>query len=439
MVEQVFERTHSFRDPIHGFIRVNRAERDIIDCSVFQRLRRVRQLGTSYLVYHGAEHTRFGHSLGVMEVATKVFQAIRRRRPDLLAAEEEWARYEQILRLAGLLHDVGHAPFSHASDEIFPREPTSGRRLKHEDYTISLIRNSELGELISRNFEAQGIGIEDVVSLYADASGLGRVGVLLQDIIAGELDADRMDYLARDSHYAGVSYGKYDLERLLDTVTAVEDEAVLHLAVNEGGLFALEEFLLARYYMFLQVYLNKHRRFYDQALIHVVKALLPDGVYPLPGEWQEFIKHDDVWLLSQLPEMVAGGNVWADCLYNRHHWTVVAWLNVGDAGSDQIRWMHAVRDLHTEFTEDVVVLDDARGKAFQRTEPNPYITVSAEPEERPKILILCDNGSAELVEKKSEMVADLGKRKIRLMRLYTSPDRLDEVRSAWDTAYARHG
>ncbi len=442
MIEHRFQRIHSFRDPIHAFIRVSQEERELIDSSVFQRLRRIRQLGTGYLVYHGAEHSRFGHSLGVMEIATKVFNAIRRRRQDLLTSPEEWERYEQILRLAALLHDVGHAPFSHASEDIFPREPESGKQFKHEDYTRAIIVNSELASIINSRFADMGITTEAVVNVYSDnPAALGPVGVLLQDIVAGELDADRMDYLARDSLYAGVTYGRYDLERLLDTITAVEDrEGALHLAVEDGGLHALEAFLLARYFMFLQVYLHEDRRFYDFALNQTIRRLLGgDGKYPLPDSWQSFVNLDDIWILSDLQGLAEEGHIWARCLHERHHWKVVASLDERDLTVDQIAWANAQRDVCEEYGPDVAIVDDARASTFQRTDLRPYITEHAETQERPKILVLSRDGrTSELVEVRSEIVRELSKRRVRFRRVYACPDQREEVLSSWNAALRRH-
>lgn len=446
MIEHKFQRIHSFRDPIHGFIRVSQEERDLIDSSVFQRLRRIRQLGTGYLVYHGAEHSRFGHSLGVMEVATRVFKAIQQRRGDLLESSEDWDRYEQILRLAALLHDVGHAPFSHAAEDIFPREPESGKQFKHEDYTKAIIKNSEIASIIDRGFADMNITAENVVDVYSDnPAALGSVGVLLQDIVAGELDADRMDYLARDSLYAGVTYGRYDLERLLDTITAVEDDqGTLHLAVDEDGLYALEAFLLARYYMFLQVYLHPDRRFYDVALTKTIRHLLgEEEKYPLPGEWRKFVDRDDIWIHKRLPELAGDGDPWAKCLFGRSHWKLVAKHEVGtldspDAGLDAADWAGAQQEVCAQFGEEVAILDDAKANNFQRTDPGPYISRRAEKEERPKILVRANDDTASTVEDRSGIVRELSKQRIRIRRLYARPDQYEEVLSFWNVALQKH-
>jgi len=440
----MFRRIHSFRDPLHGFVRVSRVERDLIDCSVFQRLRRIHQLGTGYLVYHGAEHSRFGHSLGVMEIATRVFRAINEKRSGLLGKGDDLRRNEQLLRLAALLHDLGHPPFSHAADELFSEEPGTGKKRQHEDYTQVLIAQSEIREIIDTNFAPLEISAETVVDLFRDPAQLGKVGILLQDIVAGELDADRMDYLARDSLLAGVTYGRYDLERLLDTVTAIEDKEGVHLAVEDGGFYALEAFLLARYYMFLQVYLHEDRRFYDVALSRVLKELLriEGGTYPQPTDWQKFLRLDDIWVLAQVEELAREGNEWAQALRDRRHWKVLASMDERDVHVDQVAWTHAQRDVLEKFGERDAVVDDARAKAFQRTDPGPYITGQTEAAERPKIVVLDPldplGKTAYRVEDRSDIVNNLGRHRVRIMRIYARRDAFADVLSFWTDALARH-
>lgn len=140
---------NQFRDPIHGFIEVTEDENLIIDSQPFQRLRNVKQLATTNLVYHGAEHTRFGHSLGVMHLVSKTFDSVMGKNPKLFSKKENENEklckyYRQILRLMALTHDLGHAPFSHASEELFPGSK------KHEDYTKDIIFNTEIGTYINQ-------------------------------------------------------------------------------------------------------------------------------------------------------------------------------------------------------------------------------------------------------------------------------------------------
>jgi len=219
------------RCPIHGFIGLNAWEKSIVDTEIFQRLRRIRQLGWTDYVYPGAMHTRFEHSLGVMHIATLLFDSIVENSRKVLFSvygydEHGLATERQKIRLAALLHDVGHPPFSHASESVFPeigpRQDMSKllfsdlglRRYKHEDYSYGLIKN-QLREAIeghssNRNYNLKS---EDITNLLEGSPQAGH-SLFWRDLLANQLDADRMDYLLRDSHHLGVSYGKYDLHRL---------------------------------------------------------------------------------------------------------------------------------------------------------------------------------------------------------------------------------
>jgi HD superfamily phosphohydrolase len=324
-----------------------------------------------------------------MHVATRAFEAINQSSPGLLGEADELGRNRQLLRLAALLHDLGHPPFSHAAETLFPKEPATGRRYRHEDYTEAIVSKSEVGDRIDSTFSVVGINRQSVIDVFKDPASLGRTGILLQDLVAGELDADRMDYLARDSLYAGVAYGRYDLERLLDSIVAIEhSKGALHLAVEDGGLYALEAFILARYYMFLQVYLHEDRRFYDLALTKVLENCLPGGKYPDPSGWEEYLESDDINVLQAAATQSRAGDPWAGALVNRQHWKVASTLDESDETLDAVAWTNAQRDTVERFGEDMVAVDDARARTFQRTGPRPYITRQADPEERPQILVL---------------------------------------------------
>ena len=283
---------YQFRDPVHGFIDVSEGELNIINSVPFQRLRYIRQLATTYLVYHGAEHTRFGHSLGVMHLTSRVFDSITKKKPCLFSKNEKenesiCAWYRQILRLIGLTHDLGHAPFSHASEDLFEDG------VKHEDYTKEIIFNTEIAELIrsiGRDFTKEyGKKYEitpELIWMIYEGKDVTNEKFIMPDFIFlrgfmdGELDCDKMDYLLRDSLYCGVTYGKYDLNRFISTLTAYKKENFLQLAIERGGVQSLEEFVLARYFMFIQVYFHKTRRYLDKLLVHCLKKILPNGKYP---------------------------------------------------------------------------------------------------------------------------------------------------------------
>ena len=303
---------YQFRDPIHGFIDVSEDELKIINSAPFQRLRNIRQLATTYLVYHGAEHTRFGHSLGVMHLTSRVFDSIMEKNPLLFSDDEEENRklclwYQQILRLIGLTHDLGHAPFSHASEELFE----DGKQ--HEDYTKQILFETEISGLIKeigKNFKKEygpkyEITPELIWMIYEGKDFLNEKFIMpdfmfLHEFMDGELDCDKMDYLLRDSYYCGVTYGKYDLNRFVSTLTAYKNkkENVLKIAIERGGVQALEEFVLARYFMFIQVYFHKTRRYLDKLLVQSLKKILPNGKYPII--LSEYLSWDDNTVLSKI-------------------------------------------------------------------------------------------------------------------------------------------
>jgi len=224
-------RWFEIRDPIYGFIEFNEWERDIINHPVFQRLRRIRQLGLTSMIYPGAMHTRFEHSLGVMHLATKMFDNIIKKDKNKRLLEDElgygeggFERDKQLLRLAALLHDVGHAPFSHASEELFPSNPKNNKYFKHEDYTVAIIKGP-LREAIEKhpingNYRIRADEVSDLI--MGNPKILGK-RVFWKVIISSQLDADRGDYLLRDSLHCGVKYGIYDVERLLVTLALGKD------------------------------------------------------------------------------------------------------------------------------------------------------------------------------------------------------------------------
>ena len=228
-----------YRDPVHGFIEVRPLEKKIIDSAPFQRLRHIKQLAMTNLVFHGAEHTRFGHSLGVMHLVTKAFRmAVENGSEEypFSSAKKEW--YEQILRLIALTHDLGHAPFSHASESVFPEG------VEHEDFTEKIVKETEIAgyiRAIGDKFKTRAgqydITPELICDIYRGRNpGENSEFTFLKSFMDGELDCDKMDYLLRDSLYCGVNYGKYDIDRLLCSLTIDVKDDVPRLAIDYGGL-----------------------------------------------------------------------------------------------------------------------------------------------------------------------------------------------------------
>ncbi len=288
---------HEFRDPVHNFIRVDDKDRVVIDSTPLQRLRNIHQLATSYLVYPGATHRRFEHSLGVMELAGRVFDVVsdpdnlsehlKQKLRGILDEPDYWRR---MLRAAALCHDIGHLPFSHAPEDLLPPG------WDHERMTVALIHSAPLSDI----WRAQSPILNEIdiarlaVSPRAFAAHFPAAEQsdvrkdVLSEIISGEaFGVDRMDYLLRDSLHLGVAYGRFDHYRLIDSLRilpspidgAIEDEREPQLGVTEGGLHSAEALLLARYFMFTQVYFHPVRRIYDVHLGEFLKEWLPGGAF----------------------------------------------------------------------------------------------------------------------------------------------------------------
>ncbi|NBA01190.1 HD domain-containing protein [Erysipelothrix rhusiopathiae] len=245
------------RDPVHGYIHVHhQVIWDLINAPEFQRLRRIHQLGGTNQVYHGAEHSRFSHSVGVYEVVRLMIENVNGL-SDTLSDLEHIA-----LLCAGLLHDVGHGPFSHAFESV-----TS---VNHEKFTDRIIlEDTQVHKIL---VEAH----PELPQLVADIIAHRHSRKLLTQIISSQLDADRMDYLLRDSYFTGVSYGEFDLSRILRTLIVIDDK----LVVKESGIHAVEDYIMARYQMYWQVYLHPTSRSFEMILFAIferMKDLVHEG------------------------------------------------------------------------------------------------------------------------------------------------------------------
>ena len=222
-----------FKDPVHRYIHVrDRVIWDLIGTKEFQRLRRIKQLGTTYLTFHGAEHSRFSHSLGVYEIVRRIIDDVFEGRP-------EWKPEERLLSLcAALLHDLGHGPFSHSFEKVFD--------LDHEQFTQRIIvGQTEVNEILLK------VG-PDFPKKVAEVIAKTYKGKLVVSLISSQIDADRMDYLQRDAYFTGVSYGHFDMERLLRVMRPREEHAV----IKQSGMHAVEDYIMSRYQMYWQVYFH---------------------------------------------------------------------------------------------------------------------------------------------------------------------------------------
>ncbi|MGA7454517.1 MAG: HD domain-containing protein, partial [Rhodoplanes sp.] len=322
------DRTYEIRCPIYGFVPLDGWERDIINQLAFQRLRRIRQLAWTDYVYPGAMHSRFEHSLGVMHMATMLFDSITERDADRLRSELHFnddglRRSRRVIRLAALLHDVGHSPFSHAGDDLFPQHPTEDRKWRHEEYSGAIIRGPLAQAIEDNPFNTRNYGIKsDEIASLIDGTPTPR-DLVWRELVSGQLDADRMDYLLRDSYHCGVDYGRYDWRRLRNTITIASDpeSGAPRIGIGDDGRQAAESLIIARYMMFTQVYFHKTRVILDHHLAGVLQSILPDGTFPSPTAIEDFTKWDDWRVLGALAGGAGGEN--GSCLCDRNFFRLV--------------------------------------------------------------------------------------------------------------------
>ena len=272
--------TKVMRDPIHEYIHVDyQIIWDLINAREFQRLRRIHQMGTSYQVYHTAEHSRFAHSLGVYEI-------IRRMVNEVKGLDEFLSEVEKIqIMCAGLLHDLGHGPFSHFFESILTPN--------HEKLTAMIILgDSDIHRILVKY--ASDLP-EQIVSILNHS----HPNKVMSRMISSQLDADRMDYLLRDAYFTGTSYGTFDLERILRTLRIVDDR----LVIKESGVHSVEDYIMARYHMYWQVYYHPTSRSIE-AILYAFFNRMRDLIVQEPKYLEaypmfQFLKQDHAITLKE--------------------------------------------------------------------------------------------------------------------------------------------
>jgi len=451
-----------FRDPIHGFIFMSEAELKIVNSAPFQRLRHIRQLATTYLVYHGAEHTRFGHSLGVMHLTSRVFDSVTSKTPNLFSDDSlendlRTAWYRQILRLIALAHDLGHAPFSHAGEGLFPDG------LEHEHYTRKIIEETEIASYITEigaalhkeflqdkrlekyefsspkeqleKFNIRPITPQLLWMIYEGKQELDEAYILpdfkfLKSFMDSELDCDKMDYLLRDSLYCGVTYGKYDLERFVSSLRAYKNkkENSLSLAICSGGVQAFEEFVLARYFMFIQVYFHKTRKHFDRLLVGGLKEILPNGLFP--ETIGDYLLWDDTYVLQKM-KSDAGEN--AKKYLERKPMTCV-YETPAHAGRNEKRLIQSWKEgLEREFPHISFKIDDV-GKSAHKLLP-PVYAKDKDNENEVKVIDKHTGNPESLMEQ--SLILNGIKEDIYICRLYADADSAEDVEKIKEWLYSR--
>ncbi|NHJ05634.1 MAG: HD domain-containing protein [Candidatus Heimdallarchaeota archaeon] len=290
MSKLISKKPQFIKDPIHGYLFINDLERKLIDTKYFQRLRRIRQLSGSEYVYPGANHTRFEHSLGVAYLAEKMANSI--------THDEEVNLTEKDIshvKIAGMLHDIGHGPFSHTFEALLAK-----REKHHEDLSRWIIRETEIADIL-KNF---GLDTKIVTGLIHGNKTIKGKGYLNQ-IISGSCDVDKMDFIVRDSYHTGAEYGQVDVMRILYTMGIFND----NLAVNYSALPALEAFLIARVESFRTIYFHKVSRA-SQLMVVRAMELAEKEIGLLNFDTPEdYLKLDDYTVWTKLLESVSAKEI----------------------------------------------------------------------------------------------------------------------------------
>lgn len=365
-------------DPVHDFVQIEEDELRLVDARPVQRLRRIHQLAGSFLVYPGATHRRFEHSLGVMELAGRVFYTVTDPAragdladgaPALDAGERRYWR--RAVRMAGLCHDLGHLPFSHAAERQLLPEGWSHERLSYE-----LILSDEVAGPLSEMDPP--VRAEDVARLAVGEkeSPNGQLPTWLrlmsEMIVSDAFGVDRMDYLVRDAWHTGVPYGRFGHQRLVETLRILpaldyvgRATAEPALGVERGGAGAVEALLMARYFMFSQVYLHRVRLIYDQHLIDFLQEWLPEGRFPTDLDSHLALTDGavDAAVWSAAADPSAPGHRWARILARREHFKTLYELSPTDAERNSEAGAAVERAARARFGEDAVraVRGDSKG------------------------------------------------------------------------------
>ena len=417
---------HRFRDPIHGYIWLTEKEREIIDTPLFQRLRRISQLALTKYVYPTAEHSRFVHSLGVLQCATSIFLGIINHPTDKLEISGfDKLKHLELLRYAALLHDVGHLPFSHAAEKTLLPD------LDHEDLSRFIIRNYlPIKDILGLENAKQVAAIlsSDVKSDYD----------LAHEIISGNLDADRADYLCRDSYFCGVKYGEFDLSRYVQAFGVIGNVGELQLIVNEKDIYVVEALLLSRYHYNFQVPFHRTRGGYDIVLRLYFEDLKKRDIIPVDKPIESVINgeiatvdfsfledFDDYSIFEYCKKDARLGNDWARFLLRQDHLRPV--YEISSSDPEVIEKASQIAQKLTGEYEDGQDFFVAREKVnlFKAHKSNDTAS------KRSDIFIRKANGDIAKIEECSEIIKALNKT-VNITRIYSLPEKQKEIKNIID-------
>lgn len=292
-----------FNDPLYGSVGYTQRELNVIQTKAFQRLKNIKQLGTVNFVYPGANHSRFEHSIGTMHVTSQIFD----RLADRLALKQE---HKQIVRLAALLHDIGHGPFSHTFEELLTRKPNyvpviNDKELSdHEDFTNYILsNNNELKEVLQ----------DDLSKIVDFLFGTKIIDNIPSELITGDIGSDRVDYLLRDTYYTGLGH-RPDVDSLISNMhISVKREGYPRLTLAEQGMLAAEFLITTRYYHFSMIVHNLKTRSVELLFLKLLEKLLEKQFDPREYIINAFTKYDDSKILNDLFESTG---TWRDLFYS---------------------------------------------------------------------------------------------------------------------------
>lgn len=420
------------RDVIHGSIPIESVELPVIDSRYFQRLRQIKQLGFAEYSFPSATHNRYIHSLGAMATASQAMDGIFKGSPFSSAPP----RFRVVARLAALLHDIGHGPLSHTTEFAMPevRElklplTVSGpksRKATHEDYTLKILLDSGLTPLLDRagrdhGFKAKHVAalIEPAIEIEDDffcekiAGETVDFRPLLKQLISSELDADRMDYLRRDSLHAGVSYGQFDFDWLIANLSFQIRRGKAYLALQHRALYSFEDFLISRFHMFLMVYFHYKSVVYDEMLKQYLTS--DDCDYTLPADIEKYCQCNDAQLYAHLAR---SKNPWAKRISEKRSYRMLVELHSGipatkTAHAEQLRLLARIEKDLTHQGIDYLI-------ATSTGELSKYFRKPGDP-----IFVKYDNHYSAPSFIQLEQCTDLFQRyseKRSITRLYVSPE-----------------
>ncbi len=371
------------RDPIHGSIQLNDGEVAVIESVEFQRLRQIKQLGFAEFSFPGATHNRFLHSIGVSFVAGQVFDSIFRAYPFGKVSTKN--RLRQLVKLASLLHDIGHGPLSHTTEQVMPpleklnvkiyndQKLAQDRQANHEDFTIKFVTESTVADIIRANFadilpEHVAFLIDKNLSCNESIFTEGGINFrpLLSQIVSSELDADRMDYLERDSFFCGINYGKIDKDWLMQNLTLHIVKNTAYLALNRRALYAFDDFLISRHHMHLMVYFHHKSIIYEEMLNRYLSS--PGCKFFIPADHNEYIAYTDYKLYQHLE---TAKNQWAQRIAQRKPFRVALELhNQETSRIERIKKMFLEKD-----SEIIHASSNTRLSKYHSTNPEERMNI----------------------------------------------------------------